>query len=125
MLDLLHLPLKNFKRPQIPYHRRPIKINYLEREQGNQKLGEFGEDLVIKYEKWKLIKLGRTNLAEKVEWISKEEGDGAGFDILSKNLNGTDKYIEVKTTKLGKETPFSSQETSFNFHWKNLLTTIF
>lgn len=115
---------EEFKEPKIPYHRRPIKINYLEREQGNQKLGEFGEDLVIKYEKWKLIKLGRTNLAEKVEWISKEEGDCAGFDILSKNLNGTDKYIEVKTTKLGKETPFFfsrnelqfSLERSVNYH---------
>ena len=52
------------------------------------------------------------------------DGDGAGFDILSKQLNGKDKYIEVKTTKLGKETPFYfssnelnfSQEHSDNFH---------
>ena len=42
----------------------------------------------------------------RVEWISKEIGDGAGFDILSKYSNGRDKYIEVKSTKLSKETPF-------------------
>lgn len=88
------------------YQRSPIKVNYLEREQRNQKLGESGEQLVLNYEKWVLIRNGKESLAEQVKWISKEEGDGAGFDILSKNVNGTDKYIEVKTTKLGKETPF-------------------
>ena len=88
------------------YNRNPIKINYLEREQRNRNLGESGEELVIEYEKWELIKNGKEKFAEQIRWISKEEGDGAGFDILSKNLNGKDKYIEVKTTKLGKQTPF-------------------
>jgi hypothetical protein len=84
----------------------PIKINYLEREQRNSKLGEAGELLVLNYEKWSLVHQGKEALADQVRWIAKEEGDGAGFDILSKNKNGTDKYIEVKTTKLGKDTPF-------------------
>ena len=88
------------------YNRNPIKINYLEREQRNRNLGAFGEELVIEYEKWDLIRKGKEKFSEQIRWISKEEGDGAGFDILSKDLNGKDKYIEVKTTKLGKETPF-------------------
>lgn len=88
------------------YHRSPIQVNYLEREQSNNTLGKSGEELVLNYEKWALIKKGKDKLAEQVRWISNEEGDGAGFDILSKYTNGTDKYIEVKTTKLGKETPF-------------------
>lgn len=73
---------------------------------------------MIEYEKWYLIKVGKENLADKIEWISKEVGDGAGFDILSRNLNGTDKYIEVKTTRLGKETPFffSSNELQFSIN---------
>jgi hypothetical protein len=98
------------------YQHKPIKINYLEREQSNKALGLFGEEVVIEYEKWNLIRLGHEKLADKIEWISKEEGDGAGFDILSRNLNGTDKYIEVKTTRLGKETPFifSSNELQFS-----------
>jgi len=95
-----------FKEPNQVYKRNPIKVNYLEREQNNNKLGSLGEELVLRYEKWHLIKIGKENLSEKVRWISKEEGDGLGFDILSKNTNGSDKYIEVKTTKLGKETPF-------------------
>ena len=80
--------------------------------------------MALKYEKWQLTISGKENLADQVRWISKEEGDGAGFDILSRNLNGTDKYIEVKTTKLGKETPFFfsrnellfSQSKSHNYH---------
>jgi len=88
------------------YKRNPIKINYLKKEQTNHKLGLSGEELVISFEKWNLIQLGKEKFAGQIRWISKDEGDGAGFDILSKNLNGSDKYIEVKTTKLTKETPF-------------------
>jgi hypothetical protein len=118
-------PKVNFvAEPKVAYHRSPIKTNYLEREQRNQKLGVLGEELVIEFEKWNLIHQGKEKFAEQVRWISKEEGDGAGFDILSRNLNGTDKYIEVKTTKLAKETPifFSKNELDFsvensgNFH---------
>ncbi|WP_037373964.1 DUF3883 domain-containing protein [Salinimicrobium xinjiangense] len=92
--------------PPSAYNRNPIKINYLEKEQKNSKLGALGEKFILEYEKWHLIKTGKEKLAEEVKWISQEEGDGAGFDILSKNLDGTDKYVEVKTTTLGKETPF-------------------
>ncbi len=94
---------------------RPIKINYLEKEQNNRSLGESGERLIIDYERWRLIQSGKDSLADKIEWISKEQGDGAGFDILSKNANGTDRFIEVKTTKLSKETPIyvTANELSF------------
>jgi hypothetical protein len=104
--------------PRPIYQHIPLKINYLEREQLNKSLGLYGEEIVIEFEKWNLKRLGHDKLADKIEWISKEEGDGAGFDILSKNLNGTDKYIEVKTTRLGKETPFffSSNELQFSIN---------
>jgi hypothetical protein len=105
--------------PNILYKNNPIKINYLEKEQSNTKLGKLGEELVLQYEKWKLILNGKENLAEGIRWISKEEGDGAGFDILSKNFNGTDKYIEVKTTKLGKETPFYFTRNELSFSCKH------
>lgn len=110
-------PVVNFvAEPKAIYHRSPIKTNYLEREQKNSRLGFLGEELVMEFEKWHLINAGKEKLAEQIRWISKEEGDGAGFDILSRNLNGTDKYIEVKTTKLGKETPifFSKNELDFS-----------
>jgi hypothetical protein len=94
--------------------RKPIKINYLEREQNNILLGEKGEALVIEYEKWNLIRLGKENLANKIEWVSKND-DGAGFDILSKDPNGNDKYIEVKTTKLTKDSPIFFTKNEYEF----------
>jgi hypothetical protein len=97
--DIIHEPIP-------AYQRNPLKINYLEKEQSNIQLGMLGEELVLSYEKWNLIKQGKEKYADQIRWISKEDGDQAGFDILSKNQNGSDKYIEVKTTKLAKETPF-------------------
>jgi len=97
---------QQLREPVPAYTRNPIKTNYLEKEQSNRKLGLLGEEFVFEYEKWKLQTSGKENLADQVRWIAKEEGDGAGFDILSRKPDGSDKYIEVKTTKLGKETPF-------------------
>jgi hypothetical protein len=94
---------------------RPIKTNYLEKEQNNRRLGAGGEELVIAFEQYRLQKAGKPNLAEQIEWIAKEKGDGAGFDILSKNTNGTDRFIEVKTTKLTKETPIYLTRTEISF----------
>jgi len=106
------------------YTRNPIKVNYLEKEQNNRKLGEKGEEFILDFEKWELRRIGKDNLADRVIWIAKEEGDGAGFDILSRYPNGKDKYIEVKTTKLSKEAPFFfsrnellfSQDHSKDYH---------
>jgi hypothetical protein len=112
--------LSQVAEPSPIYHRSPIKVNYLEREQSNNKLGKTGENLVLNYEKWVLVKNGNDKLAEQVRWISKEEGDGAGFDILSKNNNGTDKYIEVKTTKLSKETPFFFSRNELMFSQQHI-----
>jgi hypothetical protein len=108
--------------PVMHYPKSPLKVNYLEKEQLNRNLGVYGEELVIEYEKLYLTNSGKEKLAEKIIWISKEAGDGAGFDILSKNLNGTDKYIEVKTTRLGKETPFFFTKNESDFsdkHYSN------
>lgn len=109
------------KEPAPAYTRSPIKTNYLEKEQRNTNLGLLGEEFVLEFERWQLTVSGKKKLADQVRWISREEGDGAGFDILSRNINGTDKYIEVKTTKLGKETPFffSRNELLFSQNKKN------
>lgn len=113
---LVDSPKPNFVSEPTPiYGQSPIKINYLEREQQNSKLGEVGEKFVFEYEKWRLNMLGKESFADRVIWVSKEEGDGAGYDILSKNDNGSDRYIEVKTTKLGKETPFYFSRNELQF----------
>ena len=84
----------------------PIRINYLEQEARNQSLGEAGEHFVINYERARLIHLGKVNLADRIEHVSTTIGPSAGYDIRSFDANGADRYIEAKTTKYGKETPF-------------------
>lgn len=111
--------IERIEEPEAFYSRSPIKINYLEREQSNAKLGFLGEKLILNYEKWNLKRMGKDKLAEQVEWIAHLEGDGAGFDILSKNSNGSDKYVEVKTTKLSKKTPFFFSRNELMFSEQN------
>jgi hypothetical protein len=41
-----------------------------------------------------------------VRWISDEDGDGAGYDIGSYEVDGSPKLIEVKTTMGSALTPF-------------------
>lgn len=57
----------------------------------------------------------KENLADKIIWVSQTQGDGLGFDILSKNTNGSDRYIEVKSTKLTKEAPFYFSALEYDF----------
>jgi hypothetical protein len=94
----------------------PSKPNYIEIEQKNTSIGREGEKLVFDYEKWRLIEAGERKLAKEVKWISRDQGDGAGYDILSKELSGEDRFIEVKSTTLGKDTPifFTKRENDFS-----------
>ena len=85
---------------------RPFKRDYLEREAQNQSLGLAGEDFVVQYEHWRLSKLGETRLADRVEHVAKTKGDGLGFDVLSFDMDGKERFIEVKTTRYGRDTPF-------------------
>ena len=57
-------------------------------------------------ERRQLSKLQRPDLARKVRWVAVEDGDGAGYDILSFNSSGHELLIEVKTTNGGPATPF-------------------
>ena len=71
-----------------------------------REIGEAGERLVFEHERAKLLRAGQSGLAEKVFWVSKEDGDGAGYDVRSFNPNGREKFIEVKTTVGSQTTPF-------------------
>jgi Domain of unknown function (DUF3883) len=55
--------------------------------------------------------IGRTHRSVefKQRWVSAEEGDGAGYDILSFKPDGRERLIEVKTTN-GARTPFFLSE---------------
>jgi hypothetical protein len=81
-------------------------VNYLEREARNRSLGLKGENFALAFEKARLLSAGRERLAAQVDHVSVTQGDGLGFDILSFESDGSDRFIEVKTTGFGRETPF-------------------
>ena len=82
------------------------KFNPVERDFRNRKLGREGEELVLYFERQRLQLQDRVDLARKVKWISQEEGDGAGYDILSFDHRGNERLLEVKTTVGVDTTPF-------------------
>ena len=96
-----------------------IKINYLEREARNSSLGAAGEKFVLEYEKTRLAAIEQPNLADQIEQISETKGDWAGYDIRSFNDNGSDRFIEVKTTRYGLETHFFITKNELGFSTKN------
>ncbi len=93
------------------------KTDFIKKAEEDQKTGIKAEILVRDYERSVLINLGRQDLADKVRWMAKE-ADGYGYDVLSYDEWGNEKYIEVKGTKLMKTTPFNitsnELETSIN-----------
>ncbi len=82
------------------------KFDFAGRDERNRALGRMGEKRVLAHERSVLRKHGRPDLAEGVKWISEEEGDGAGYDILSYDPDGQTRLIEVKTTRGWKWAPF-------------------
>lgn len=83
-----------------------LTTNYLEREARNRSLGAAGELFTLNYERARLIHAGRGALAGRIEHTALVRGDHEGYDILSCDLTGAERLIEVKTTKYGSMTPF-------------------
>lgn len=86
--------------------RVPTTVNWLERESRNRSLAGAGEKLALDFEHRRLWKAKRRDLADRLEHVSTTKGDGLGFDILSFELSGDERLIEVKTTGFGPMTPF-------------------
>ncbi len=82
------------------------KFDPAARDERNRALGLKGEEHVLKSEIVRLNGIGRTDLADKVKWVSQEEGDGAGYDIRSYSNEGKERFLEVKTTVGHQRTPF-------------------
>lgn len=98
----------------------PVQRDYVAREARNRALGKAGEDLVLAYERDRLERLSQEALAGKVDHVAATQGDGAGYDILSYEANGCERFIEVKTTAFPKATPFylSRNEVVFSERMK-------
>jgi hypothetical protein len=115
-LPLAPLPAEIFVTPPIlraaneliPERLRRLvqKFDPVERDHRNRSLGKAGEAFVVDLERRQLSEADRPDLARKVRWIAAEDGDGAGYDVLSFNREGHEQLIEVKTTNGSARTPF-------------------
>lgn len=106
------------REPSSAYHpqRAASRRDYVAQEARNSALGNAGELLVLEYEEYRLRSAGEITLANRIEHVSQSKGDGLGYDILSFETSGKERFIEVKTTAFAKETPFyaSRNEVSFS-----------
>ena len=82
------------------------KFDVAGRDERNRVLGRAGEELVLEHERTTLAVAGRRDLAQRVRWVSEEDGDGAGYDIASFTPDERPRLIEVKTTNGWDRTPF-------------------
>ncbi|MGQ2903558.1 MAG: DUF3883 domain-containing protein [Neoaquamicrobium sediminum] len=82
------------------------KYDVAERDARNRALGRAGEQRILAHERASLVAAGRTDLAGRIRWVSQTDGDGAGYDILSFDPDGSDRLIEVKTTEGWERAPF-------------------
>lgn len=76
------------------------------RDKYNRDLGHEGERRVFEHEKLVLRKAGLDSLADEVVWVSRDVGDGVGYDIESYAPDRRKRLIEVKTTNGYERTPF-------------------
>lgn len=93
-----------------PLVRLVKKFDPAARDARNRKLGKSGEERVFFSERKRLKADGREDLAARVRWVSEEDGDGAGYDILSFTATGAERLLEVKTTVGSQTTPFYLSE---------------
>lgn len=101
VLPPVAIPLPTRRHP-----RRPRKTDYLRLQEANRALGRSGEEAVLRHEIASLRAARREDLASKVRHVSEEDGDGLGFDIASFWPDGRERLIEIKTTKLPRESRF-------------------
>lgn len=84
----------------------PAQRDCLEQEARNRSLGRAGELFVMELETRRLHTAGQKLLADRVEHVAASQGDGLGYDVLSYEIDGRERLIEVKTTAFGILTPF-------------------
>ncbi len=93
------------------------KVNFDALNTERSLLGDLGETFALDWERNRLKDLKVSfDLLEEVVHVSKQYGDGAGYDILSRKDEGFELlYIEVKTTKGDLNTPFYMMENERTF----------
>ncbi|MCD1116958.1 DUF3883 domain-containing protein [Chryseobacterium turcicum] len=107
--DYVDLQTNELTEPKEKRTEKETKIDYSNRSKKFKRIGDRGEQIVLRAERQFLKKNGKMDLAKLVDQIS-ERDDSVGYDIKSYDLDGTEKLIEVKSTlrKIGKSNIFLS-----------------
>ena len=106
--EILTDPPEQRRAPQAGKVMLPVKIDFVRLDAENRRLGTKGEEFVYELEQRRLFDdERRPDLAKLVRWCSRDDGDGLGYDILSFEEDGGQRFIEVKTTGAGKYLPFA------------------
>ncbi|MDN3494221.1 DUF3883 domain-containing protein [Winogradskyella bathintestinalis] len=107
--EYVDLQINELPEPKEKGKNKGTKIDYSNRSRKFKRIGDRGEQIVLRAERQYLKKNGKKNLADLVDPIS-ERDDSVGYDIKSYELDGTEKLIEVKSTlkKIGKSNIFLS-----------------
>jgi hypothetical protein len=79
------------------------KKDYSRTEQNSRKIGLAGEKFALMYEQWRLME--NEELAGEIDHVASYD-DRRGYDIRSFDLDGTERYVEVKTTTGQGSEPF-------------------
>jgi len=108
--------------PEKRYH-TPRKIDWDEANKNKKITGLKGEEIVLEIERDYLNSINMGYLAEQIKHISKDDGDGAGYDILSFYPDGQKKYIEVKSTMKSGGNSFYLSKNELDFLRSNKYNT--
>jgi len=105
--EIISTPPEAARAPRQATIRAPVKVDFVRLDAENRALGLRGEEFAFEIEQRRLYdEEHRPDLAKKVRWCARDDGDGLGYDILSFNRDASKRLIEVKTTGLGKYFPF-------------------
>ena len=108
------LPAEKVYPPEETY-RTPRKIDWEKLIKGRMVTGFIGEEMVVIIEQEYLRSIGKNELAHNIRHISKEDGDGSGYDVLSFFPDGRQKYIEVKSTVTSIDATFYISRNEYRF----------
>jgi len=95
------------------------RLDPASRDARARKPGEAGERCLFQSEQNGLSPIGRDDLAGMVRWVSKEDGDGIGYDIPSFSDRGDPGWLEVRTTNGPATTPFRTARNELRVSKEN------
>ena len=102
------------------------------RSHAAKKIGDAGEKRVVEHERERLTRAGHPDLADAVRWLA-DEGKQPGYDVLSFNEDGSERWIEVKSSTGDKVTAVDltehervvAQEAPPERYWLYVITRVF